>query len=140
MRLQARQPEASGVSVEHSTRCGTRIAILWVTFVAMDGAAQILFKNAAVHLPEPAPTLEWLYLTVTSIRVLAALGCLVAVFGVWMLILRRLPLATAFPITASTYVVVVAASHVLYGETVAPAQYAGIALIVVGVVLLRPAR
>lgn len=114
--------------------------MLWVIFVAMDGAAQILFKNAAVNLPEPAPTLQWLYLTVTSIRVWAALACLAGVFGVWMTILRRLPLATAFPLTASTYVVVVVAADLLYGETIAPVQYAGIALIVVGVALMRPGR
>ena len=125
---------------EKSGDVGPGIAMLWVIFIALDAAAQILFKNAAVNLPEPAPTLEWLYLTVTSIRVWAALGCLAGVFGVWMTILRRLPLATAFPLTASTYVVVVVAAHILYGETIAPVQYAGIALIVVGVALLRPGR
>ena len=119
---------------------GIALAILWLIFVAMDGAAQILFKNAAMHLPEPAPTLEWLVLVATSFRVWAALGCLAVVFGVWMMLLRRLPLATAYPITASTYVVVVGASQVLYGETIGPVQYLGIALIVAGVALLRPAR
>ncbi|HET9763742.1 MAG TPA: EamA family transporter [Casimicrobiaceae bacterium] len=123
---------------ERSANRAPGIATLWVIFVAMDGAAQILFKYAAINLPEPAPTLAWLYLTVTSPRVWAALGCLAAVYGVWMMILRRMPLATAFPITASTYVVVVVAAHILYGETIAPIQYAGIALIVVGVALLRP--
>jgi drug/metabolite transporter (DMT)-like permease len=116
------------------------IAMLWVIFVAMDATAQILFKDAAVHLPQPAPTLEWLYLTAASIRVWTALACLAAVFAVWMMILRRSPLATAFPVTASTYVVVVAASRIVYGEAVAPVQYAGIALIVAGVALLRPAQ
>jgi drug/metabolite transporter (DMT)-like permease len=114
--------------------------MLWVAFIVTDGAAQVLFKNAATHLPEPSLTPDWLWLTATSLRVWAALGCLIIVFGVWMAILRRLPLATAFPMTASTYAVVVAASWILYGETIAPVQYFGTALIVAGVALMRPAR
>jgi drug/metabolite transporter (DMT)-like permease len=116
------------------------LAILWIAFVAADGAAQLLFKSAAAHLPEPSLTLQWVLLTATSLRAWAALGCLVMVFCVWMVILRRLPLATAFPMTASTYVVVVAASQVVYGERIAAVQYLGVALIVVGVALMRPAR
>jgi multidrug transporter EmrE-like cation transporter len=57
-----------------------------------------------------------------------------------MMILRRSPLATAFPATASTYVVVVAGSRLWFGETIAALQYFGIALIIAGVALLRPTR
>ena len=116
------------------------IAILWVLFIGMDGAAQLLFKDAAVHLPEPSPTLSWLYLTATSDRVWIALACLGCVLILWMMILRRFPLSTAFPITASTYVIVLGASRVLLGETIAPLQYLGMGLIVIGIAALRPAR
>ena len=116
------------------------LAVLWIVFIAADGAAQLLFKSAAGHLPDPSLTREWLVLAATTLRVWGALGCLLMVFLVWMAILRRLPLATAFPMTAATYVVVVAASQVVYGETIAPIQYLGVALIVVGVALMRPVR
>jgi drug/metabolite transporter (DMT)-like permease len=116
------------------------IAVLWVAFIAADAAAQMLFKSAAAHLPDPSLGLSWLYATVTSPRIWAALACLGLTFGSWMLILRRGPLATAFPMTAATYIVVVVASRILYGETIAPVQYLGIGLIVVGVALMRPAR
>lgn len=127
---------------EKAVRYGSRlaVAILWVLFIGIDGAAQVLFKNAAVHLPEPSANVEWIYAAATSLRVWMALACLGVVFVLWMMILRRLPLATAFPMTASTYVVVVAASRILFDETISPVQYLGIALIVVGVAMLRPAR
>lgn len=121
-------------------RSGPAIAILWVFFVAADGAAQILLKNAAAHLPAPSLSFDWFYATAVSPRIWAALACLGLTFGSWMMILRRAPLATTFPMTAATYIVVVAASQILYGETIAPVQYLGIALIVVGVALMRPAR
>lgn len=121
-------------------RPGGALAILWVCFLLTDGAAQILFKNAAAHLPDPSISLEWLYATATSPRIWAALACLALTFGSWLMILRRGPLATTFPMTAATYILVVAASQILYGETIAPVQYLGIALIVVGVALMRPAR
>ena len=116
------------------------IAVLWMVFVAADAAAQILFKNAAAHLPDPALSLDWLYATATSPRIWAALACLALTFGSWMMILRRAPVATAFPMTAATYIAVVVASQILYGEAIAPVQYLGIALIVAGVALMRPAR
>jgi len=121
-------------------RSGIAIAVLWGFFVAADGAAQLLFKNAAAHLPDPSLSSDWLYATATSPRIWAALACLGLTFGSWMMILRRGSLATTFPMTAVTYIVVVVASQILFGETIAPVQYLGIALIVVGVALMRPAR
>ena len=121
-------------------RPGIAIAVLWVFFVAADGTAQILFKNAAAHLPDPSLSFDWLYATAMSPRLWAGLACLGLTFASWMMILRRGPLATTFPMTAATYIVVVVASQILYRETIAPVQYLGIALIVVGVALMRPAR
>lgn len=120
------------------TRVG--IAILWTLFIGLDSAAQLLFKNAAVHLPEPSVTLGWAYLAATSELVWVGLACLVAVFVIWMMILRRSPLGAAFPMTALTYVAVVAMSRLLFDETITPLQYAGIGLIIIGIALLRPVR
>ena len=123
---------------KHSNDTRLAALVLWLLFIGLDGTAQLLFKNAAVHLPEPSFSPEWLYAAATSGRVWAGLTCLALVFVVWMTILRRLPLATAFPTTALTFVVVVAGSQLLFGEAVAPLQYLGIALIVAGVAMLRP--
>ena len=127
-----------GNSARYNSRFA--VAILWVLFIGVDGAAQLLFKNAAVHLPEPSASAAWVYAAATSVRVWMALACLGVAFVLWMMILRRFPLATAFPMTASTYVVVVTASQILFGERITLVQCLGIALIVVGIAMLRPAH
>lgn len=114
------------------------IALLWAGLIVADSAAQLLFKSAALHLPEPEATLPWLLMVAQSTRFWAAIACLVVTFGMWMLVLRRAQLSLAFPVTALTFVGVIGGSMLLFNESIAPLQYAGIALIVVGVALLRP--
>ena len=66
------------------------------------------------------------------------MACLILTFGLWMIVLRRAKLSEAFPVTALTLIGIVAGSLWLFGETITPIQYAGIALIVVGVAALKP--
>lgn len=114
------------------------LALLWTSLVVCDCAAQLLFKSAAVHLPQPTLALIWVAMVAQSWRVWMAVGCLLLTFGIWMLILRESKLSKAFPVTALTVVGVIAGSSLFFGETIDAIQYAGIALIVVGVALLSP--
>lgn len=116
------------------------LATLWAALVAADTAAQLLFKAAAGRLDEPRLAPEWIAMVAQSPRVWAALSCLLLTFGLWMLVLRRAPLSSSFPATSLSIVCVVAASRLLFGESIAFLQLVGIALIVVGVALLRPDR
>jgi multidrug transporter EmrE-like cation transporter len=115
-----------------------RLALLWAGFVVSDSAAQLLFKSAAIRLAEPTPTLAWVAMVAQSWHVWTAVACLLVTFGLWMLVLRRARLSTAFPVTALTFVGVVGGSWWFFGETIAPIQYVGIALIVAGVAALKP--
>jgi drug/metabolite transporter (DMT)-like permease len=115
------------------------LIVLWAGLVLSDSAAQLLFKSAATRLPAPEVTLEWLAMVAQSLRVWAAVGCLLLTFGIWMLILRRATLSASFPVTALTFVGVISGSWLFFGEVIAPLQYLGIALIVAGVALLGPA-
>lgn len=121
-------------------RSGSRLALalLWAGLVACDSAAQLLFKAAALRLASPEPTLAWVAMVAQSWLVWSAVACLVLTFGLWMTILRRAKLSTAFPITALTFIGVVGGSWWFFGESIAPLQYAGIALIVAGVAALKP--
>jgi multidrug transporter EmrE-like cation transporter len=114
------------------------LALLWTVLVAADSAAQLLFKSAAVHLAQPAPTFAWVAMVAQSWRVWSAVACLLLTFGCWMLVLRRASLSRAFPVTALTFVGVIGGSWWFFGETIVPMQYAGIALIIAGVALLKP--
>ena len=124
----------------HALRPHSRLesAALWAGLIVADSAAQLLFKSAAMYLPEPQATLPWLLMVAQSARFWAAVACLIVTFGLWMLVLRRAKLSLAFPVTALTFVGVIGGSMWLFNEAIAPLQYAGIALIVVGVALLRP--
>jgi multidrug transporter EmrE-like cation transporter len=112
--------------------------LLWAGVVSFDTTAQLLFKSAAVRLPSPEPSLQWVLMVAQSARFWAAIACYAATFGFWMLILRGSRLSVAFPVTALSFIGVVFGSWLLFNETVEPVQYAGIALIVAGVALLRP--
>jgi multidrug transporter EmrE-like cation transporter len=115
-----------------------QLALLWLGLVAADTAAQLLFKAGALRVEPPRVELGWLAMVAQSPWIWAAASCLLLTFGLWMLVLRRARLSTAFPVTALTFVGVIAGSRLVFQEAIAPQQYAGIALIVLGVALLRP--
>src|SRR5262249_22405711 len=106
------------------------LAVLWTGLVAADTVSQLLFKAAALRLDEPSFALRWLAMVAQSPRVWAAVLCLLLTFALWMLVLRRAALSSAFPVTSLAIVCVVVASRVLFDEEIGPSQYAGIALIV----------
>lgn len=106
--------------------------------IACDAAAQLAFKSAALRLPQPEPSLHWALMVAQSPRAALALALLALTFGFWMLILRRSKLSSAFPVTALAIVCVVVVSHWIFDEPVAAFHSIGIALIVVGVALLKP--
>lgn len=109
---------------------------LWAAFIALDTAAQLLFKSAAERLAPAEFSLQWLRTVAQSLRFWAAALCLVMTFAVWMLILRSSRLGLSFAATALTFVGVIGGSVLVFGETVSSIQYAGILLVVVGVALL----
>jgi len=113
------------------------VILLWAGLIAFDTAAQLLFKLAAQSLGHPEVSWRWLRLIVQSGTFWLAALCLTLTFTVWMLILRRSQLNLAFPATALTYIGVIGGSQLVFSESINAVQYAGIALIVVGVALLR---
>lgn len=93
-------------------------------------AGQILLKAAASrHASEGLAEL------LTDWRLVAAL----AVYGVstvgWVLVLRSVPLSTAYAFLATSFVLVPAAGVVLLGESVGRTFWIGAALIAAGIVV-----
>lgn len=105
-------------------------------FLVFDTAVQIAFKLAAKQLGDGALDAEWLAAAVSSPTVWCAVLLYLTMFVLWMLILQQIDLSRAFPLTAMTYVTVPAAGLLLFHESLGPAQVAGIALILAGVVLV----
>ena len=111
---------------------------LWLfgVFLAFDTAVQIAFKLAAKELGDGAFDAGWLTAAATSPMVWCAVLLYLTVFVLWMLILQQIDLSRAFPLTALTYVTVPAAGMLFFHESLTLAQAGGIALILVGVVLV----
>jgi drug/metabolite transporter (DMT)-like permease len=64
------------------------------------------------------------------------LACYLGAFAVWMGILEKTALSTAFPITAITFVTVMIASWAILGEPMGRDKLLGSAIIVAGILLL----
>jgi len=55
---------------------------------------------------------------------------------VWLYVLSRLELSTAYPFVALNYVLILFVSHFLLKETITPVKIMGVAVIVLGVFLI----
>lgn len=73
------------------------------------------------------------------LRSVLAGSLLVAGFLFWALCLSRLTLSYAYPVASTSVLLIAIFSVVVLGETINPKMWAGTVLILVGIVLLRPA-
>lgn len=89
---------------------------------ALAGGEASLFHRAAVIGTTP--------------QVVLGLALFVASAMVWILVLSRIQLSTAYPFTAMGIVLTVLAGTLLLGEAMTPAKLAGLALIVAGLLVL----
>ena len=108
----------------------------WVLLLAIEALGTVSLKVAGNHIGAfeldrasilAALSTPWLWL---------ALGCYLGQFAVWMTILEKSALSAAFSISAITFVVVMLASWVVFGETMGWEKILGSAIIVAGILLL----
>lgn len=67
----------------------------------------------------------------------AAIGCLGLGMLVWLLVLQRLDVSIAYPMLSLNFVLVTLASRIWFKEMTDLRHWTGIALIIIGIVLLR---
>ncbi len=112
--------------------------ILFVTCSTL--GSQLLVKHAMTEIGarSPAPAgLAWLQAALTSPAVILAVAVQAIGFTVWMLVVSRVKLGVAFATSgAFFYLLLALASWWLYGERLAPGQWAGIVLVSVGVLMI----
>lgn len=100
--------------------------------VALMAGAQLLFKQAGLHA---ATHTSWLDALALNPWLWSGLLASAGGMACWLLTLRRLPLATAYPWTALIYVLTPLASVPCFGEVLGAHYVGGMALIVSGVFL-----
>jgi drug/metabolite transporter (DMT)-like permease len=94
---------------------------------------QIAAKASAVHLAHMRFEPSWLLAAIRMPTVQILLVCEVASFAAWMTVLAEMPLSAAFPLSAVSYVLIIAASAVVFHEPVGVLQVVGSLAILAGV-------
>jgi multidrug transporter EmrE-like cation transporter len=122
----------------NSTSPATLTWMMALASVLLSAFAQLSLKvgmTGAAARPSLA-TVEGLRATLFNPYVFAGLACYGVSAMIWLSVLSKMPLSMAYPLVALAIAIVVIASGVFLGETLPLARLAGVALVVVGVVLI----
>lgn len=115
------------------SRFPTRLVIGLGIAVATDTALQLLWKTGIADLPEVESIADVLS-AVAQAPIFILVVALMAIQLVnWLKVLDHADLSYAKPFTSLSYVTVSILSVLLLGETIAPLQLVGIAVVVAGV-------
>lgn len=111
-------------------------AILFAVLPMLSLGYQITAKTTANQLAQARFDLTWLATAagMPSIWLLVALE--VTAFAAWMTVLSEMPLSAAFPLSAVSYVLIIAASSVVFHEPISLLQVVGSLAILLGVMLI----
>jgi multidrug transporter EmrE-like cation transporter len=113
---------------------------LILTGVMLNAAAQLLLKAGVTPLGELSVGLHNLLPTTMKVLmqwpILAGLACYVISVGVWIVGLSRVEVSIAYPMLSLGYVVNALAAWWLFGEALGPMRWAGMMLILAGVLVM----
>lgn len=104
--------------------------------ISLGAAGQIMLKAGLSQLPESSSAVQVLTSIFTNVYVFLGFACYGLSSLVYLIALKRLPLSYAYPMVALSYVMVVALSWKVFGETIPPMRIAAVAIILTGVVVL----
>lgn len=115
---------------------GRGVAVGLALAIVLDTAGQLLWKRAAVGLPDSLSPAVLLASLIHDPLPLAVLGVFALQLVNWLLVLERADLSYAQPITSLSYVSVVCLSVWLLGERLDATRLLGISLVLLGVGLI----
>ena len=108
--------------------------------VLLNAGAQLLLKAGVRPLgaigTAPGTLLPGLAKAMAQGPVIAGLACYVVSVGLWLVALSRVDVSLAYPMLSLGYVVNAIAAWALFGEAVGAVRFAGIALILLGVLVV----
>jgi multidrug transporter EmrE-like cation transporter len=113
---------------------------LILTGVLLNAGAQLLLKAGVTPLGELSVGLDNLLPTMVKVLmqwpIVAGLACYVVSVGVWIVGLSRVEVSIAYPMLSMGYVVNALLAWWLFGEALGPMRWAGMVLILAGVVVM----
>jgi multidrug transporter EmrE-like cation transporter len=110
--------------------------MFWSVFIALDTATQLAFKTASQAVEGLSFGLGFLQVALSTPALWITILCYVATFIAWMVVLTRMDLNRAFPLTALTYVTVPMLAFIFFGEQLPTLRVVGIGVIIAGVMLI----
>jgi multidrug transporter EmrE-like cation transporter len=114
--------------------------LLILAGVLLNAGAQLLLKAGVTPLGTLSVNLDNLLPTMLRVLgqwpIVAGLACYVVSVGVWIVALSRVEVSLAYPMLSLGYVVNALAAWWLFGEALGPMRWAGMLLILGGVLLM----
>jgi multidrug transporter EmrE-like cation transporter len=112
--------------------------------VALSSGSQIILKSAMSaqdiqHTMKTGNSIELMAIISTSPQVIAGLGCFGLSAVIWLFVLSRIPLSSAYPFVALGILVTVVAGAFFFGEAITPLKALGVGLIMGGILLVATA-
>jgi multidrug transporter EmrE-like cation transporter len=113
---------------------------LILTGVMLNAAAQLLLKAGVQTTGQIGLGAAQLWGSLRALAfepyILSGLACYAVSVVVWVLALSRVPVSVAYPLLSMGYIVTAIAAWQLFGEQLGTTRVVGIAVIIVGVVLV----
>ena len=108
--------------------------------ILLNAGAQLLLKAGVRPLGELEFHLSTLAATLAKVAmqwpIVAGLGCYVVSVLIWIVALSRVEVSIAYPLLSLGYVVNALLAWWLFGEALGPMRWAGIGIILVGVLVV----
>ena len=102
---------------------------------------ELLLKAGAAATADPANNWSWIGITaLVSPLTWLAIGAIIVDLIIWLYILKYIPLSVAFPLSRAVDVLVPISCWLILREAISPLRWCGIALVVIGLVIVaKPA-
>jgi multidrug transporter EmrE-like cation transporter len=107
--------------------------------VLLSASSQILLKLGMIRpsmqlaLESNGGPLQIAHAIITSPLVLSGMGFFGLSAVVWLFVLAKIPLSTAYPFVALGIAITVIAGRVIFGEAISLTKFVGVALVILGV-------
>jgi drug/metabolite transporter (DMT)-like permease len=131
-------PDNTSVANEIPRQAGRLSSLLlaWVLLLAVETLGQVALKFAGTRVGALEPNLHSILTAVATPWLWLGLACYLGQFVIWMRILEKSRLSSAFPTSAIAFVAIMIASKVVFGDPMGWEKILGSAIIVAGILLL----
>jgi drug/metabolite transporter (DMT)-like permease len=136
-------PSTVGRDAREKETHGMLIALILVS-VAVAAAAQLTLKHGMDQVVASNGQVGFDGASLRAVATTPSVWLGLVLFGgsavIWLVVLSRTTLSFAYPFASLTYVLILLADRFLLHQQIPPLRYAGVAFIVVGIVLVAQTR